>query len=123
MLKPLLAASLLALPAAALAEAQSGTVELKAVGTRPISDGGKCQPGNDNDRGDLHGHVKFSKPFATDPVVQIALQRLDLGDKEGARIDVTVVGRPSKTGFDYSFKTWCSSVVYRARAGWIAVGG
>jgi hypothetical protein len=103
---------------------QSGTVSLRAVSTRPITDSSECPPDASSLRGELNGRVSFSQPFASVPAVSIGLSHLDARGSDAMdslRLDVHVVA-VDQSGFNYSFSTWCRTVVNGASAAWIAVG-
>lgn len=98
---------------------ESGSINMRAVGTRPLDDGSQCPTGPGGERGELSGRVSFSRPFASVPTVTIGLSTFDMaGDSN--RIIIVVTGVDSG-GFNYSFKTWCLTKVHSATATWMAV--
>ena len=104
--------------------AESGIISLKAVNTRSLLDGSACPTGRDSSRGNLQGRVEFLKSFASTPVVSISLSEFDVRSIDGrdsSRLHVGVLSVDPK-GFNYSFSTWCTSIVNSASASWIAVG-
>ena len=99
---------------------QSGTIALKAVGTRPITDGGSCPSGSDATRGERNGRITFLKPFAAPPVVAVGVTSVDAGItalNSGLRFTISV----NKNGFTYSLYTWCFTNLAGASANWMAV--
>lgn len=99
---------------------ESGSIGMRAVGTRALVDDSQCTAGPGNERGELSGRVAFSRSFASVPTVTIGLSSFDMtGDTN--RILIVVTGVDS-SGFNYSFKTWCFTKIYGATATWMAIG-
>ena len=103
---------------------QSGVFSIKANGTRELSDNTRCDS-VDPYRGEMNGRVDFPTPFATPPQVLVGISSLDLTDSrkyagDAVRLTVAVKQVDSK-GFNYTFNTWCFTVVNGATASWIAV--
>ncbi len=68
--------------------------------------------------------VPFDYPFKKHPRVIVSLQKIDLGDTSGPKINRLLVRAENirLSGFDMCFQTWADSKVYDAAAAWIAVG-
>jgi len=66
--------------------------------------------------------VTFQEPFKRQPVVMVALKRIDLGDFKSNihRIGVRAENI-SQTGVQVYFETWNESLVFEAVVSWIAV--
>jgi H-type lectin domain len=104
--------------------AASGTIGLRAVGTRPITDTSACPAGSGAFRGEMQGRVEFETAFVDPPAVAIGLTSVDtaLPNNTGLRLVVNVVeGSITRTGFEYKFFTWCNTSIVSANASWIAV--
>lgn len=102
---------------------ETDIIVLRAVGTRPLPDPSGCPTGAENLRGELKGRVNFSNPFATAPEVTVGLSEIHLRggdsvDMNRLRISITSI---DERGFDYSFVTWCRTVVQSATASWFAI--
>ena len=65
--------------------------------------------------------VRFSRPFATRPVVQVSVTLWDFDQGTNARADVAAE-RVTVEGFEIVFRTWADTRVARIRVGWIALG-
>ena len=100
----------------------SGIISLRAVSTRPITDSSACPSAPDAYRGEMNGHVTFFKAFVDEPTVSIGLNNLDIGSgiNHGQRISINVK-KVDKTGFDFSFFTFCDTAIAGATANWMAV--
>ena len=101
---------------------------------RPISSPikGDCnaneQPGGGTDIGIVYDEIEFETAFINDPVVHIGLSNINVGESDPANIEDVKVLRlkvriddVSRTGFTYSFATWCDTTVHSAEANWIAI--
>lgn len=82
-------------------------------------DGGDMWTGN-GPRERRHA-LTFKEPFASPPVVHVALSMWDMDSATNARADISAENI-TETGFDMVFKTWGDSRVARARARWMAIG-
>lgn len=97
---------------------QSGTINMKAQGTRPLNDNSRCPNGPDSSRGIMNGHQSFPEPFSKKPEVILAIAYADVSG--GFRLS-THVTNITKEGFDYTFVTWCDTIITSAYATWLAV--
>lgn len=103
-------------------DVQTGSIVMQAKGTRALLDTSMCPKGTAGLRGDLGGRVDFERPFDIAPRVIVALSTFDVrpgevGDTNRLAVGVTAV---DEKGFNYSFSTWCRTMVNGASATWIA---
>lgn len=99
---------------------ESGSIGLRAVGTRPIDDGSQCPANNDANRGEQNGRITFAKPFSKAPNVTIGISEINTNNGEIGRLRVRVLSVDDK-GFTYEFYTWCDTSIVSATANWVAV--
>lgn len=103
--------------------ASSGVIELRAEGTRKITDTSQCPTTSDAYRGTQKGRVNFDKAFREPPVVSAGITHIDSGiflnstkiDTTGMRLNFTVTS-VDRTGFSYQFVTWCDTMIAGATA-------
>jgi hypothetical protein len=77
--------------------------------------------GCEADRGIINQKVMFKTKFEQAPIVMLGLTHIDFLDGANHRITVNTTA-VDKTGFTYTFKTWCDTKVWSAKAQWIAIG-
>lgn len=74
-------------------------------------------------REEVKYEVRFKRRFRETPRIAVALSKADLGDAKNSVYRVEVEAkRPTPDGFDLYFKTWSQSLLFGAKAIWIAVG-
>ena len=74
-------------------------------------------------REEVKYEVRFKRRFRETPRIEVALSKVDLGDAKNSVYRVEVEAkRPTPEGFDLYFKTWSQSLLFGAKAIWIAVG-
>lgn len=77
--------------------------------------------GCEGNRGAINQRVMFKNKFEQAPIVMLGLTQMDFLDGTNHRITVNTTA-VDKTGFTYTFKTWCDTKVWSAEAQWIAIG-
>lgn len=65
--------------------------------------------------------VAFERPFATPPVVQVAITALDTSNEANLRVRVRAVG-VTMQGFVVEVETWFNSKVWAVDVSWLAIG-
>jgi hypothetical protein len=65
--------------------------------------------------------IKFPTPYASPPVVMIAMTGLDSGGNPNTRITLTS-GDVTSADFEIVASTWSDSIVYSVFGTWIAIG-
>ena len=101
-------------------QVESGDITIaKGPDSRDLEDGSSCNNNPDNLRGLKNARINFHQPFKSVPKVVVGLHQLDLPQGE-MRLWIKVE-TVDKSGFNYSFITWCTSRVNGAEAQWIAV--
>ncbi|KAG9019633.1 hypothetical protein FRB90_011979 [Tulasnella sp. 427] len=63
--------------------------------------------------------IKFSHPFVTPPKVVVFLNSLDIDQSKNYRVK-TYVSNVDTTGFTIHIDSWFDSILYSAKAGWVA---
>jgi hypothetical protein len=77
--------------------------------------------GCQGNRGAIEVPVKFNTRFEQAPVVMLGLTQFDMIDGANHRLTVYTTS-VDEAGFTYTFKTWCNTKVWSAKAQWIAIG-
>lgn len=72
-------------------------------------------------RGARGNRVDFSTPFAAAPEVAIALSYIDTRAADEHLRIMARVSRVDAHGFSYDFAVWCQTILWRAKASWIAM--
>ena len=65
--------------------------------------------------------IAFAQPFATEPMVHVALTLWDIDSAHNVRADLAAE-KISASGFEAVFRTWKDTRVARVRIGWLAIG-
>ena len=100
---------------------QSGTFAMVARNTRGLRDASACPAAETGDayRGTLNGRINFSQEFSENPEVVLALREASISPVTRLNLAVTTV---DEKGFNYSFTTHCTTIIYDADAVWVAHG-
>lgn len=79
---------------------------------------GPCTPGK-NRR--FATRVVFDRPFATTPILHLAIVGLDISNEDYSRLTVRSEGI-GPGGFDLVLETWFDSQIFRVDVSWLALG-
>ena len=99
-----------------------GAVDVQ-VGSRSIDDvpvPGNPPSTNSNELRTSRGRIDFPRPFASEPIVAVALNRLDTEKMANTRVSLEIRDI-TRTGFDYEVHTWLDTRVYSVGITWVAV--
>ena len=66
--------------------------------------------------------VNFERPFATSPLVHVAIAGFDIENHDAARLRVRAVDIHAG-GFGIQVETWLSTRVWSVDVSWLAIGG
>jgi hypothetical protein len=97
---------------------QSGTLIMPN-----IPNSSRCAQDGASERGVINGRVDFVEPFNSKPIVTMGFSSINIrgnNPSDSNRLNLSLLNADSK-GFNYSFTTWCSTVLYGASASWFAI--
>ncbi|MCA3451372.1 MAG: H-type lectin domain-containing protein [Rhodobacter sp.] len=100
---------------------QSGTFPMVARNTRGLRDGSACPEASTGDayRGTVNGRIEFTRAYSHTPEVVLALRDAAIVRETRLELSVTAI---DERGFNYTFATYCTTIIYDADAVWIAHG-